>query len=492
MNLRIHSEQLFLVLPLLFVLGCPNSEEGNTTQLGEKAFVGQTLVIAVPGENGFAETWELILEEWSEQTGAVCQLQEYKTDNTLSLAEQFGYGDPQPGNTAATLFVFPTTRLSELVDAGLLAEVPRDEQSAEKLNWLDVFSGLRENVVSIGLRKPGAVPVSSPVLVCYYRRDLLEKAKLSPPQTWKDYQKLLDSLDRWAIGLTGVEPWGKEFRTTMFLSRAAAYAKHPENYSLFFDITTGDPTIHTPGFVRALEETLKAIERMPEEVKSYTPVECRRELFAGRAALAVTYESGSQLGEQAGTSLQRPEGMQIGFIRLPGVQEPYNRSNNRWLAPADGGINKVAFTGFSGLSMGVSSGCTPKQSRAAWNLLKRLAVVEVSTAFPQGTKSLCRESQFDAAVSWVGNDFLQQEPYEYLNAVSESLRDKQLVCELPVLGRMQFRSALTEGLDQVLDKTAQPQEALNAVAKTWRDIARQKGTQKVKNSYRLRLGLSPR
>jgi multiple sugar transport system substrate-binding protein len=492
MNLRTLPEQLLLVLPLLLLLGCQGSEEENSTQKVEKPFTGQSLVIAIPGEYEFAETWELILEEWKEQTGADCQLQEYKTDNNLSLANQFGYGETQAGPESASLFVFPTTRLSELVDARLLAEIPRDEQAPEKLNWLDVFSGLRENVVSIGLRKSGAVPISSPVLVCYYRRDLLEKAKLSPPQTWEDFQNLLDSLDRWAPGLAAVEPWGSEFRTTMFLARAAAYAKHPENYSFFFDITTGNPLINTPGFVLALEEAAEAIERMPEDVKTYSPDDCHRELFAGRAALAVTHETSSWLSEQAGTVSKRPEGMQIGFVRLPGVQQAYNQSNNRWQAPADGSINTVALTGFFGLAMGVSAECTPKKSQAAWNLLKRLAVVEILTAFPQGTKSLCRESQFDAAVSWIGNDFASQEAYGYLNVVSESLRDKQLVCELPVIGRRQFRAALTEGLNQVLSKTAQPSEALDAVAEKWRVIARQKGAKKVMNSYRLRLGLSER
>ena len=140
----------------------------------------------------------------------------------------------------STLSFFPITALPELAHAGHLAPLPRELQSKEDLDWLDIHAGLREHVVTLG-GKPLAVPIGSPPLLCYFRRDLLEKAGRSPPETWDDYTQLVRDLDRWTPGLTAVEPWGKEFRATMFLARAIASARHPGNYSLYFDYNDAAP-----------------------------------------------------------------------------------------------------------------------------------------------------------------------------------------------------------------------------------------------------------
>lgn len=485
MKPRIRFLPLLIITCLMVPPGCRDSEENQTEQPAAKPFAGQNVVIAVPAGYGFAQSWELILQEWEEQTGAEHEYREYSLENgKASLSAQLGFGKASADSKPPTLFLFPTTGFSELVEEKLIAEVPRDEQAPERLDWLDLFSGLRENVVSSGRKKFGALPLSSPVLVCYYRKDLLEKANLAPPQTWREYQTLLETLDQWAPGLTAVEPWGETFRSTMFFSRAAAYAKHPENYSFYFDITNGTPLINTPGFVRALDETKRALAKMPAEIKNYSPADCRREFLSGKAALAITYES--QVAHE------RPQGMQVGIMPLPGVRDPYNRSVNRWQPPADGSINKVGVTGFAGLSAAVSANSSSQQSQAAWNLLKRLAVDEFSSVFPPRAKTFCRETQFEAATTWLEGTLTPPEAFGYLNAVAESLRNNQLICALPVLGRRRFQSALSLGLNEALNNSVESQKALDAVAQKWREIAGELGTSEVTNSYRRRLGLTSR
>ncbi len=495
-----------LLLLLFFVVGCLDSEPNRPER---KPFAGQQLDISVPAGLGFPAAWDLILDEWTEQTGAKCRLREYDLSaGSRPLAEWLGHGSGASSTPGAVLMVFPITQVAELAAEGLLASIPQDQQSEGNLHWLDLLAGLRKNVATLE-RKPTVVPLSCPALVCYYRRDLLEKAKLSPPKTWSDYQKLIDSLDRWAPARTAVEPWGEEYRATMFLARAVSYAKHPGNFSLYFDYKTAEPLIDGAGFVRALEAAKSALAKMPHEVTEYTPADCRTEILAGRAALAVAFETGpgnpvlpfgptgATAADVAGVPetksiVNRPELMRIGFCRLPGVREVYNRSTGDWEAPPDGGINQVTLTGFGGLCAAVSTNVTPLQAQTAWNLLARLSLDNLETAFPGATKSPCRALQVGTAAPWTGTELADDERFQYLDTVAQSLRDTRLVAELPVVGRNEFRAALSEQIGSVLAGNAEPAAALEAAARRWREIIADVGVEAVRDSYRRSLGLSPR
>ncbi len=337
------------------------------------------------------------------------------------------------------------------------------------------------------------------MLVCYYRRDLLEKAGLAPPQTWSDYQKLLDTLDQWAPGMTAVEPWGEEFRATMFLARAAAYVKHPENFSVFFDINSGQPLIDSPGFVRALETTRAAYARLAGEVKNYTPADCRREFFAGKAALAVTFETGAN--SQQAVTVKRPEGMNVGVTRLPGVREIYNLSTKSWSPVSGEEAYRVTLTGFGGLCGGVSAKSSPETAQAAWSLLATLSVDKYESAFGETPHSLTRKSQTGHPDFFTSAELAGEEQVTYVDAIAAALQDENLVAELPCAGRDEFRKALTDALGKVFvtagdagSKDAAPGDAqavLHGVAEEWRSIAQKVGPERVLNSYRRILGLPP-
>ena len=346
-----------LCLPLAAAVftGCfGNSSEPDPNAPQERPFVGRTVRVVAPHEIAERPDWQIMLDEWGEQTGAEWTLTPF----------DFTSGDSLPDHD---VLVLPTSNVQSLGSTAPLAPIPLERQGPERLAWLDLFQGLRERVASID-GKPAVVPVSSPVLVLYYRRDLLENAGLRPPETWADYQTLLEKLDEWAPGLTAVEPWGEEFRATMFLARAASYAKHPGNYSFDFDISTGDPLIGTPGFARALEDAVKAVAKMPVEVRTFSPADCRRAFFEGRAALAIAYETGpgnpilpggrpdtgsneereeTSARDDTDSDASRPSHeFSAGFVRLPGSREVYNPSSERWESPPGQGVNRVTLADF--------------------------------------------------------------------------------------------------------------------------------------------------
>lgn len=476
------------------LVGCSRGEE--TAPSAPEPFAGVAVGISVPAGHGLAVGWELLLDEWAEQTGAAYTLAEYAADDSHTLAERSGWKSDVPAG-GVTVGFFPLTHLPELVHAGLLAPLPRELYSKTGLDWLDVCAGLRENVLSPGGRSL-AIPIACPTLLCYYRRDLLEQAGRAPPDTWDEYGQLVRELDRWAPGLTAVEPWSEDFRATMFLARAAAAARHPGHYSLFFDYNDVEPLIDTAGFVHALESALDTLRHMPPSVLKFSPADCRRELFAGRAALAIACEwpgpvplGTTPLPDPAGgpQPSQRGEGVAVGFCRLPGARRVFNRSTGQWESLPRGATNHVPLAAFDGLCAGVSSAATPESARAGWNLLVRLSAERITTAFPPALRSPCRESHLLDASAWGAADMTDREAFEYVRASCESLRDTRLVAELAVVGRDRFRESLTAALGPALEGQSTPQAALSAAALRWREIIEQIGRDAVRRSYRRSLGL---
>ena len=496
---------LFAVL-LLVGSGCEPPQEQEAIA---NPFDGQSIEVAVPGGFGFAEAWQIPLDEWSAQTGASYNITEYDAaTSTVGLKELTAAVAGEGSSPKADVWVLPITHIAGLAHRGLLASVPDDHISGVDSNWLDYFEGLRTQIASVGGR-PTVLPLSCRVLVCYYRRDLLEQAGMAPPQTWADYQRLLDTLDQWAPDLTAVEPWNADWRATTFLARAVSFAKHPGNYSLYFDVSTGEPLIDTPGFVRAWETSQRALNKMPSAVWDFDPANCRREILAGRAALALALETGpdnpplpcgpaptaraarSADGDEAAHD-SRVGSIEIGFCRLPGATQVFNGSTQSWETLPEDGVNQPTLTAFSGLCAGVSSAATEIEQQAGWNFLRQITNDDSALVFSGATRSLSQESDVSAGnpANWVGKELIGTEARLYVNVVAACLQDSQLVAELPVVGCNEFRTTLGEQLSPtVLSEDTDATQVLSAAARKWQEIIDRIGMEQVRDSYRLGLGL---
>lgn len=470
------------------LIGCPRDESAQKTT--DLPFAGQEIRIAVPAEFGFRAAWEGPLNEWAAQSGARYSLTEYAHSDGTGRFTSFS--DP----AQHTLAIFPLEQAREIVNSEELAAIPPSvlEEGENGIGWQDLFAGLREKFAS-KKGQPLFIPLSAPVLVCYFRQDLLDAAGLAAPQTWDDYQQLLDTLEGWAQGCTAVEPWSDTFRATMFLARAVSLAQHPGHYSLFFDIDTAEPLIDGPGFVRALDAARTALAKMPADVLHYNPADCRDELMAGRAALAIAYEI-PPAGPSAATvaSPERPSGIQIGVVRLPGSREIYDTDRRIWEPVADKGINRATLTAFSGWGVGARNHNSLLQTEAGWNALMRVCGANLTSGFPPGIVGLSRESQLQNVTIDIRLE--GREAIAYGNAIAQSLRDMRLVAELPVTGRQRFREALSRALSRALTaalgNSAASELALQGAARDWREIVSELGAARVRDSYRSSLGLSPK
>lgn len=504
-------QPVLLTFGVLMLTGCPSSSDTKTDPAAPaaKPFVGQEVKIGAPAGLGFAEDSRNVLDEWSAETGA-----------TFAVKDIDGWKKSGPATqaleqTRGLVTLFPLTRLGETTAAGAWQPIPESFKGTNGLNWNDILPGVRENVCAPG-RVPTLVPISLPVLVCYYRDDLLRKAKLEPPQTWDEYQELLKKLPEWATGKTAVEPWSPEFRATMLLARSASHAKPPGFFSFLFEMETGEPLISGPGFVRGLEQAKAAWPLLAKQSATMSPADCRREILEGRAAMAIALETGpgdpallfGPAASAEGTSLQekkdakpepiksnanpRPEGLRIAFTPLPGARESYNLTTRSWEGRNDRNLNRVSLTGFAGLVAGVSSSLSGTEQSAAWSALARLTRPEGRPPFPAGVLGVSRESHFEIPRTFVGNQLQEDEAQRYVNAVAVSLRDdSQVVLELPIPKRDDYRDALTHGVTRCLEGKADPAAALQEVNKEWTELLKRDGQEKVRDDYRRSLGQRP-
>ncbi len=224
-------------------------------------------------------------------------------------------------------------RLGELVESDRILPLPKEVRSSEDLAWSDIYPVVQDGEATYG-GKIFAVPFGAPVLTLCYRRDLLEKFNRKPPQTWRDYQDEITFFsDRSRLGEPGadmppwhaaVEPLAPGWAGQMLLARAAAYARHRDNYSTLFNIDDFRPLIDGPPFVRALEEMVAAAKSSGGDAESANPLRLdpagvRSALVAGQCAMAITWPT-------AAGDTRRPAAVlaDLGFAELPGSQQSFN------------------------------------------------------------------------------------------------------------------------------------------------------------------------
>src|SRR5205814_1577198 len=98
------------------------------------------------------------------------------------------------------------------------------------------------------------------------------------------------------------------------------------NYSVWFDIQTGEPLFDSPAFARALHTARQAWRKMPADIWQQSPADCRRELLAGCAALTLTFEPSAayprphEEDDLAEAEHASREPLVIGVAQLPGTK----------------------------------------------------------------------------------------------------------------------------------------------------------------------------
>lgn len=476
--------QQTLLLPycLAFSLltGCPRAQpEVDPNGTSTPTSIAD-VALSVPAGLGLSDTWQVAASEWEVSTGARCSIEEFSVPSNGVVLPP----------ASADLAVAPLPSLSALIAADWLAPISDRDPAFEQSQ--DLLPGLRRGLSQPGGRTAG-LPVACPVLACYFRADLLEAAGMSPPESWGDYQALLESLPAWAPGLTAVEPWSEDFRASLFLARAVSTALHPDNFSLYLDVEQGTPLIDEPPFVAALDDSLAAIPHLDERSLQMSPVDCVNDVLAGRAAIAIGAPELFLPAHQRSSegAIQRPDTFRLGVVPIPGASRVYHRQTGQWQVPAAGAaVQRVTLIGFDGL-IACAAARPPIERSAAWQLWSTLDAAELNLGERPWDSTVAQVSRMQDVVRRPLPGFDGEGWRSHVQATADSLNLGRTALDLPLPERERFRAALTQQISHAIAGDQTPSAALAEVREEWIRLTEEVGRRRVVNVYRIASGLSP-
>jgi len=336
------------------------------------------------------------------------------------------------------------------------------------------------------------VSFGSPLMVCYYRADLLEELQRRPPRTWTEYQQLAETLaDRDVRGEAAdentpwsgtVEPLGPGWAAVVLLARAAPYAKHRNNYSTLFDIRTMVALVSGEPFVRALEELSAAAKLGPADQLQLDPDTVRAAFWRGECGMALSWPTAAA---GAGSSLPIDIGgnIEVGFCELPGSRDVYDVATQSWQRRTEDEDWHVPLLCVAG-RLGVVS-AEADHPAAALQLLSWLSGRHFSRQVCAASRAttLLRRSHLDDPRRWVEKPVSTAAAAGYGELTARSLMRQQWVFALRIPGRSEYMAALDTAVNAVVKGGESPAEALQQAAAQWDQITERLGVERQKAAY---------
>jgi multiple sugar transport system substrate-binding protein len=489
MSRRLPVSRLWLVPLVALAWLASGCTAEKTVEVGEKdtSRAPAELKLLVVDDPGMSAAIAELRAEWKARAGSTIVISETTGEKLLA-------GDSLPEPVDA--IIYPSAQLGPLAERGWIAPLPEDYAANRELAWGDTFELLQVAATNWG-QVPLAVPFGSPVLTLYYRADLLAHLHRRPPATWSEYHNLAETLSRrenlgdaappadspWSAA---AEPLAAGWAYRVFLARAAALAKHRDEYSALFHIETMEPLVGGPAFVRALEELAADARLGPPNQLDLDADAVRREFLDGHVGLALTWPGHAGLRPNPGG----PELPPTGFAELPGSAEVYNLALQSWEKRPPGESPHVPLLGLAG-RLGSVTHTTARP--AAFGLLAWLSGHEwgptVSSASPATT--LYRRSQIKAPQPWLDPLTDTQAAEQYATSVYDALSHSSYLFALRIPGRERYLSALDSAVRQTVSGEKSAADALAQVAAEWRRITDELGVDAQRKAYRLSLGLEP-
>jgi multiple sugar transport system substrate-binding protein len=469
-----------LSLCLLVLCGCPTEvpEDQPSTSLPSQ---GVKLRLVVADDPELVGAIRQLQGEWNAQTGAEFTVEAASLDQLHSKTPP-----------VADAMIVPSGEIGSLAAAKQIVKLPENLVDQDNAAWSEIFSQVRARE-AVWANQPVAVPFGSPVLVCYYRVDLLGKLGRKPPKNWQEYHQLSKLLvDRQQLGEAApgegaawsgtLEPLGPGWAGQMFLARAASYATHREIESTLFQIDTMEPLIDGAPFVRALEELVAdAAPGSPDQL-TYDPRAVRQAFWEGKCGLAITWPSAATKGLAV-------KNIEAGLAELPGSMEVYNLADRAWDKRDNEEDPFVPLLAASG-RMGVVSR-RAQRPEVAFQLLVWLSSGtwgrQVCAASPATT--LFRSSQLDTPRAWVEKPLSTANAARYAAMTERTLNREGRLLSPRIPGRSEYLAVLDMAVQKAVRGEKKPAEVLHDAAEQWRRITDRLGIQAQRQAYWQSLGL---
>jgi multiple sugar transport system substrate-binding protein len=471
----------------------------NTSRVAQGAYSGQKLTFLGLNNAGLHNlVFRPLSRAWSEHTG--CEIEWID----LPQAEVFGRVQQSiaSGTLDFDLLEGGAPWEGDILGQGLASAMP--DWVKEQIDMTDYVTSLQAPVGTwdgVTYR----VSIDGDAHNFNYRSDVFASEDLAAewtagggegewgvPTTWQQVKAVsafMDGKEHEGNPLYGIldvcAPWGG-FGFYFFLSRASAYAKHPEDKAWLFDAADMKPRINNPAYLRALQDIVETLPfEPPDQVNGDGNRTWLEQFLPGIGSMCHWW---GDLGSNVYTNDLSVVQDKVGFSILPGSPDVYNSATGSWDTIPDNNFapnNAYIGWGLYVMKRAEEGGV----SEAAWDLAAHLGGKDISlwtAVYPSGFQPY-RNSHFNAeewAVIGQPVDFIQA----YLDSESGSYNHPNAAVEPRIPGIFQYYVAAEIELAKAFAGEVEPQAALDAAAAEWEKITDQIGRESQIQLYQAALG----
>ncbi|MCT9928974.1 extracellular solute-binding protein [Planotetraspora sp. A-T 1434] len=453
--------------------------------ISRKDYSGQTLKIITHAVPVIGEPTKLHAKQFEELTGAKVEV----VNVPFGELHQKILTPLQAGQPAYDVMFYPSLWIGDM--APYLAPVPKE--------YLDTPGMKDVTKAFMGVATWNGTVVQYPVdgdrHYLKIRTDVLKDPKqqaaykaatgrdLEVPKTWAEYAQVASFFTGKDFDGDGKPNFGSaevtkrdDLMFSAFISRAAPYVKNPGvKGGVFFDVETMQPLINTPGFVRALDDMVKAKSAWPPGGANFGLGDEIFSFGGGQTLMSYSWDDAFIQAQQPDSRVRN----KVEAAPLPGSDEVYNRTTKAW----DKTPNQAPYFTWGWTSAVAKTARNQKMAFDYLCFFSNEANTALDLTIGRFGVNPYRNSHFDAAF-WEKQGWDKDTAEAYVRTLSDMEKSTNRVFDLRVPGVNEYMSSLANGVAAALAGQKAPQQALDDVAREWTDITGQIGKDKVQAAYR--------
>ena len=401
--------------------------------------------------------------------------------------------------------VFDPQWMGDYVPPGYLEDLTDRVQGDSTLQWNDIAPFFRDFSATFKGRVY-TIPLDGDFQMVYYRKDILDKDGVKPPETWQDYISIAQRYQGKDLNGDGKADYGSCLAMKRsaqsywaWISIASAYLQSQgTKQGAFFNLNDMQPLTNNPAAAAALG-VYKTLSKIGPPDQLNNDVGDSRGLFVtGRCALSLDW---GDIGTLAIDKSQSKVADKVGAVILPGSKQVLDRSSgqladcNSTLCPyATNGVNHAPFAAFGGWSGAINKASSSKVKDAAFAFLSYMsapAQSSVDVTLGKTGFNPYRTSHFTNQGVWTAAGMSEQAAKDYLGAIQSSLQSPNMVLDLRIPQTSYYQqTALDTALAQFLAGELGVQQTMAQITTQWNKKTDEIGRQSQLDAYKASLSVT--
>jgi multiple sugar transport system substrate-binding protein len=425
--------------------------------------------------------------------------------NEVPFAEIFPkvQNDWATGTNSIDAAVFAAGWGVELDAAGLLEDLDPYFAKDKKIDTDDIAPYFRDFGMKIG-GKYKLVQLDGDFQMVYYRKDILEKAKLEPPKTWEDYIAIAKAINGQDMNGDGVPDYGscifkkRNAQGYFAIQTIAAPIVQTQGTAqgFHFDNATMKPIINNDGWKKAFEIYKETGKYGPAEELNMDIGDTRGLFKAGRCGLLIEWGDPGTLQLEPDATAVKGLIFAVGAV---GSKEVLDRATGKLVpvskesAPfAVDGVNYAPFSAFGGWAGAINAKADQKKKDAAYAFLSYMnqaAQSNIDVTIGKTGYNPYRLSQLKSTDLWEKAGMPKDLAENYMGAINGALNNPNMASDMKIPGAQQYTGVVLDTeLARYVAGEITVEEALKNIETGWDKITDDFGRDEQIKAQALALG----